>query len=51
MHQEKPWVEGWGKPNLMCNAKEKMSKAILKDENDCWAKSQSPKPRSTQDFN
>jgi hypothetical protein len=39
MHQERPWVVGWGKPNLVRNVKEKMSKAILKDGMTGWAKS------------
>jgi hypothetical protein len=35
----------------MCEAEEKMSKAILKNEMIRWAKSQSLEPRPTQDFN
>jgi hypothetical protein len=42
---------GWGKPNLVCNAKEKMLKAILKDGMTRRTKSQTPELGFTQDFN
>jgi hypothetical protein len=33
---------GWGKPNLVHNVKGKMSKAIIKDGMNGWAKTKHP---------
>ncbi len=44
MHQERPWIVGWGRLNLVHNVKEKMSKAFLKDGMARWIESQAPKP-------
>jgi hypothetical protein len=42
---------GWGKPNLVCSAKEKMLKAILKDEMIGQIKIQAIKLGHAQDLN
>jgi hypothetical protein len=41
---------GWGRPNLVHSAKEKMSQAILKDGMIGWVESHAPELRFAQDF-
>ncbi len=47
MHQERPQTIGWGRPNLVCNAKKKMLEAILKNG---WVESQTLELRPMQDL-
>jgi hypothetical protein len=51
MHQENPCTTGWGRPNLVRNAKEKMLEAILKDGMTKQAENQTPKLGRAQDLN
>jgi hypothetical protein len=51
MHWEKPWIVGWGKPNLVCSVKEKMLETILTNEMIGWVEIQTLEPRLAQDLN
>ncbi len=50
MHQERPQIIGWGRPNLVCSVEEKILEAILKDEMIGRTKTQTHEPRLAQDF-
>jgi hypothetical protein len=51
MYPERPWVVGWGRPNLMHNVEENMLEAISKAGMTRWVENQALEPRFVQDFN
>jgi hypothetical protein len=51
MHQERLRAMGWGRPNLVHNVEEKMSKTILKYGMTRQVESQTPKPWPSEDLN